>query len=75
MNLERLVAESNPEFDDLRIACPAVANPLRYPFECTLAAEDRKRRVGVAGTVTVHGVYAATMTYAFAMRYGPRGGG
>lgn len=73
-NLQLLVKESNPELDSVQVSCPPPESPPRYPFECELTAADREQGGSVEGVITVHGVYAPTKTYAFAMSYRPRGG-
>lgn len=72
-NLEQLLPQATPDFEHVRVTCPRAADPPSYPFDCDFTADSRKSGSGVAGTITVHGVYTPTMTYVFETNYGPRG--
>jgi hypothetical protein len=70
-NLELALPKSNPEFQRLAVACPKVANPPNYPFECRFTGVDHRRQAGVAGTIAVYGVYKPTRTYVYETNYRP----
>lgn len=68
-NLTHLLAESAPDLRGASVSCPEVDDPPEYPFSCEFTADQGKGRVG--GIVSVHGVYAPTMTYVYETSYRP----
>jgi hypothetical protein len=70
-NLEQLLARSTPELVGVSVSCPSSERPHRYPFSCSLTAEERSSAEPVSGQVKVIGIYRPTRTYAFEVTYGP----
>jgi hypothetical protein len=74
-NLRNLVVGSTPELRHVQVVCPSLTNPPRYPFYCSLDAEDRVNRAAVSGGIRVVGVYPPTRSYAFELTYALGHGG